>query len=85
MLQHLSLSSLAGTNPLSIESKEQPCGSRCPNPTSARKTLNPICFYISRATMLKMKQFVSSDLGSYIVNVTRAAEVFMSAGIMGDA
>ena len=35
--------------------------------------------------MLKMKQFVSSDLGSYIVNVTRAAEVFMSAGIMGDA
>ena len=76
MLQHLSLSSLAGTNPLSIESKEQPCESRCPNPTSTRKILNPICFYISRATILKMKQFVSSDLGSYIVNVTRAAEVF---------
>ncbi|CAM9920690.1 unnamed protein product, partial [Rangifer tarandus platyrhynchus] len=29
----------------------------------------------SEATILKVKQFVSSDLGSYIVNVTRAAEV----------
>ncbi|KAF3819314.1 hypothetical protein GH733_013464 [Mirounga leonina] len=36
---------------------------------------NEPLFFLSKGNCTKVKQYVSSDLGSYIVNVTRAAEV----------